>query len=447
MDNQRPGARIPGPTVLLLVAQLQYSKAVDALHERPQDPLYEEYNGDTALHIMCRRPSLSVRVADAILAVDPTMAGRPNQQGFTPLHFACANLSCINSIDRPDWENLVLKLITACPCAVTRQLPRNLQSKTPFHLACAANASASVLTAMLTVSPTLATQPLLQVSETSTAGYPLFLLWHAVKSSDDWSKMELLLRAATGAPIITNHQRQQHSNTNSSNSDHDTDGPDEHFDVLNAACRTNPCPRDYLSLLLQRFPNRASWTDREGLLPLHHVILNARKNGKDGTEKFLIQRLVQLYPTGASCPFTHRYPPLLPLQYLISDSEANWPEYGISELVDAYPEALRIPDPRTGLVPALASAPFAIHSRLHLTATYKLLLKSPEVFETWSRNKRCGCQWKLQKPSFGSSNSIPVNLNRLLARIDIVQHTFCSEVTYLVLFAVMQAMLDDVASY
>ncbi|KAG7373930.1 ankyrin repeat domain protein [Nitzschia inconspicua] len=394
MDSQRPGARIPGPTVFRLVAQHQYLEAVDALQERPQDAHYEGYHGDTALHVMCRLtkcPIFLIRVVDAILVVDPTMAGRPNQLGFTPLHFACLNLGSINYIDRPDWENVVLKLITAYPAAVTRQLPRNLQSKTPFHLACAANASASVLTAMLTVSPTLAVQPFLQVSETSTAGYPLFLLWNAVESSDDWSKMELLLRAATGAPIIRTHQRQQYPPSNSSNSGPNTDGPDDLFDVLNAACRTNPCPRDYLSLLLQRFPNRASWTDLEGLLPLHHVILNARKNWKDGTEKFLIQRLLQLYPTGASCPFTHhRDPPLLPLQYLISDSEANWPEYGISELIDAYPEALRIPDPRTGLVPALASAPFAIHSRLHLTATYKLLLISPEVFETWSRNKRCG---------------------------------------------------------
>jgi hypothetical protein len=385
-DKQRPGARLPGPTVFRLVSQHQYREAVVALHERPQDASYVGYHGDTALHVMCRLtncPRFLIRAVEAILDVDPKLVAKPNQLGWTPLHFASVNLG-IQSVDRPAWEKVVMRLMEAYPAAAAQPLPRNLQAKTPFHLACAANASSTILSAMLTAAPELATLPFLQVSETSTAGYPLFLLWNAVERPDDWPKMELLLRAAVGAPLRESTQQPAHTTRNN-----DLIGPNSanRFDVLNAACQVNPCPREYLSILVQRYPNRASWTDSHGLLPLHYVIMHATKNRRDGTEKFLIQSLLQAYPAGASCLFVNMNPPLLPLHYLVSDSEANWPEYGLDDLIQAYPEALRIPDPRTGLVPALASAPFAIHSRLHLTATFNLLLKSPELFETWSKHK------------------------------------------------------------
>lgn len=77
-------------------------------------------------------------------------------------------------------------------------------------------------------------------------------------------------------------------------------------------------------------------------------------------------------------------PWVLPLHYLIADSHANWPKYGIEELISAYPAALCIPDPRTGLVPALASAQFASCSSAYLSATFKFLLRSPQVFLDWA---------------------------------------------------------------
>jgi hypothetical protein len=375
--------RVPLPKVFRLVSEQKYLEAVQALEERPQDAFYEGSHGDTALHVMCRLtycPWFLIRAVEAILNVDPTFVEKPNQLGQTPLHFACVNLG-ISSRDRISWEKVVLKMIKAYPPAVNRELPRNLQAKTPFHWACAANASSQVLGAMLEHSPDLATKSFLQVSESSTAGYPLFLLWNAVESSDDWSKMELLLRAATGAPLQQLESTGRHGQNSVETPSLASPGR-IHFDVLNAACRVNPCPRDYLSILVQRYPHRAAWVDQQGLLPIHHVILNANSHRHDST-KFLLQSLLRLYPTGAACPFSrgNQNRPILPLHYFIYSSDANWSDYGIDDLIAAYPDALRIPDPRTGLVPALASVPFAINSRAHLTTTYNLLLKSPEIFE------------------------------------------------------------------
>ena len=61
----------------------------------------------------------------------------------------------------------------------------------------------------------------------------------------------------------------------------------------------------------------------------------------------------------------------------------TWHNGGVKAVVFAYPEALRVPDPRNGLVPALESAIHGATSRLHLSTTYELLRKSPDILNTY----------------------------------------------------------------
>jgi hypothetical protein len=74
---------------------------------------------------------------------------------------------------------------------------------------------------------------------------------------------------------------------------------------------------------------------------------------------------------------------LLPLHVLVFDKKMTWYDGGVKALVCAYPDALRVPDPRNGLVPALESAIHGTASRSHFSTTYELLRKSPDVLNTY----------------------------------------------------------------
>jgi len=306
----------------------------------------------------------------------PEMVAQPTAASWTPLHLA------IKYSKEGRKEELILKLIHAWPPAVECQLQRGLLSKTPFHLACEANASAEILKAMLEVRPTLSTTPYVKLSDTSSSEYPLFILWEAIDekgTTDDWSKMEILLRAATHYPL----------GIQSTTSDNEEEKRSSHFDVLRACCQINPVPREYLQLNIQRYQHRLAWSDNQGWLHLHHAIQSSNEETQSYTE-FLLESLLQKFPAAASVPFEINYQQsklyVLPLHVLITDRRMTWHNGGVRAMVNAYPDALWTPDPRNGLVPFLGSATNAMQSRAHLSTTYELLRKSPDVIESYCLN-------------------------------------------------------------
>ena len=366
-----PGTR---STIHDLANAGRYSEIPEALKERPQDAKWRNRNGETSLLVLCKELVKNddlLKAVDALLSTDPFLAGIDSRNGHSPLYYLCS----IPTISKYN-EKLILELIQTRPEIVGSIVPSSYSCKTSFHIVCERNASKTILFAMLQADPDIATRPRSHIWK-STYSFPLGLLWNSIEKkgfidTDDLSKMALLLRAATHASL-----------------DIDTfDGEDakgtDDFEVLRAACQFNPCPRPYITFLIGRYSKRASWADRRGWLPLHYALYSANCQRQSYT-KFVIKSLLQQYPAAAAVPFPD-WPGMLPLHFLITDREMVW-QGGIKDLVYAYPDALIIPNPRNGLVPALSSAIRAIQGRHHFSTTYELLRRSPELFESAIKNK------------------------------------------------------------
>jgi hypothetical protein len=255
---------------------------------------------------------------------------------------------------------LVLKLIEACPNAVSIKLQSGFKAKTPFHICCETDASTNVLRAMLRIHPQLATQSHVPKDLYTVSMNPLQLLWNAlIKENEDrpdLSKMELLLKSAYCGTVED----------------------DPSFRILPAACSIR-CPRDYVTRVLSLHANQIAEPDHRGLLPLHYAVQSTEENAQSYTE-FLIGWLVNEYPEAASIPFG-RHGHVLPLHVLIADRCMTWHKGGVQRLVLASTDVLRIPDPRSRLVPFLESAIHATKSRLYLSTTLELLRAAPEVIQ------------------------------------------------------------------
>jgi hypothetical protein len=332
------------------------------VESHPQDVVWADQYGSTALHVLCRSQDIAdplLHAVDSILDQDPYIAGQPNVATWTPLHLACEK--------RLMWRNnihtdpLVLKLIAACPEAVSTRLQSGFKAKTPFHIACEYDSSLDVLKAMLRINPKLATQPYARPSVQkeiyNISEHPLQILWNSLikRGQPDLVKMELLLRAAYCGTV----------------------DDDPSFQLLPAACSIR-CPRDYVSRVISTHPHQISVPDHHGLLPLHYAIKSAEEQSQPYTD-FLIEQLITEFPEAASIPFGQGN--VLPLHVLISDRAMTWHKGGVRHLVFSSPDALRMQDPRSRLVPFMESAIHATKSRLHLSTTYELLRAAPEVIQ------------------------------------------------------------------
>ena len=369
---------LPGPTVYRLASERRYGEIPIHVQANPQDIYWADRYGSTALHILCCSRQVGDplwRAIDSILSRDPRLVRRPNEASWTPLHLACEKrLLWRTNVATGD---LVLKLIDACPEAVTMRLQTGYKAKTPFHIACETNADIRVLRAILRVAPSLATQSYYKkdsgdrTRHTKVNETALELLWNAQLKDqrpssleESLAKMEPLLRAAFCGTIM----------------DGDTfaSGP---FPIVCAACHVR-CPRAYLSHILTIHSRNIAIPNPEtGLLPLHYAILSADEADQTAYTGTLIEWLVEEYPQAALVPFrpgSH----VMPLHVLIVDRGMTWHKGGVQPLALAATEVLTIADPRSGLVPALESAIYAYLSRIHLSTTYELLRLAPEVLQS-----------------------------------------------------------------
>jgi hypothetical protein len=381
------------PTIYRLAADRQYDAIPLRVESNPEDLHWNDRYGSTALHILCQARYVDLPLlaaVDAILRVSPEQVGWANVATWTPLHFAVEK--------RLAWGNdrntavLILRLIRACPSAVSLRTHSGFKTKTPFHIACEADADYFVLKAMLTINPALATEPYVRTDAYSVVENPLQLLWKNYKYSS--------------------HQNQNHSNNNQNNLNNPNNpNPNNHnnrnhrvqqqtkdkmalllkaahygtvrthlpahstFRLLNAACSVR-CPRDYFKLVLQEHADQIYELDEDGLLPLHYAVRNASTDAQAYTQ-FVVEALLEVYPKGASIP--DAVMGRLPLHVAVSDTLMTWHKGGVRELTYSCPNALRRRDPVTGLVPFLASASVANKSRLHLSTTFELLLAAPEM--------------------------------------------------------------------
>jgi len=255
---------------------------------------------------------------------------------------------------------LILRLIQACPEAVSVRTHSGFKTKTPFHIACEADSDYQVLKVMLSINPKLATEPFVKTDVYSVTENPLQLLWkhknHPVETN---AKMALLLKAAHYGTVRTLPEGRP-------------------FRILNATCSVR-CPRDYFSQILHENITQVAQADENGLYPLHYAVKNALADSQSYTQ-FVVECLLDACPKAASIPDKEGR---LPLHVAVLDTLMTWHKGGVRELTYSYPNALRKADPSSGLVPFLASAEAATKSRLHLSTTYELLLAAPEMVQAW----------------------------------------------------------------
>mmetsp|Transcript_17685 Transcript_17685/g.33277 ORF Transcript_17685/g.33277 Transcript_17685/m.33277 type:complete len:350 (+) Transcript_17685:141-1190(+) len=345
---------VPSPALYRYAANRDYEKIPLRVQSHRVDIYWTDRYGSTALHLLCQdrsmeNPASLLRAVDAILQQAPEVVAWANAATWSPLHFA-AEKRLVASAD------LMLQLLDACPQAVSLRTKSGFKSKTPFHIACEADASYRVLKAMLSIDPRLAVQPFVPQEEQhcsyATFENPLQLLWrHEPRTVETFGKMALLLQAAYCGTV--NRQRRG-------------------FCLINAVC-TVRCPTDYAAQILQQ--SAVDRPDARGLLPLHYAVAQARRTPPHYTH-FIIQHLLRKAPETAAVPDKHGR---LPLHVAVGDVGLTWHKGGVRELSYTYTAALRCPDPRTGLVPALQSAVRATESKLHLSTTLELLLMAPDV--------------------------------------------------------------------
>jgi len=347
----------PSPSLYRLVSEEWRDKGelLNHVKEHPEDLVWADRYGNTALHKLCRRVSTTataVDVVEAIISVRPQLIATSNDAGWTPLHYCVERRLVL----KPGKElvRMALMMINACPEAVSIATQSGFKRMTPFHLACEADADVSVLRAMLEADASLATRPCMSDASMYSVGHsPVKLLWQAYDNAME--KMALLLITAFEGrvpqdPIPMNH-------------------------ILHAACHQR-CPRDYVKRVMKEYAIQASQTDYQGNLPLHYATRHAFVESQAYT-KFVLDELLELYPQAASLQDDSGR---LPLHVaLTGDSRLTWYKGGIDKLVAASPEALYTLDETDRLYPALTSALHATQSRLHLSTTYELLLAAPDV--------------------------------------------------------------------
>jgi len=394
-----------GPTLYRLAADRQYDAIPAYVRSHPEDLRWNDRYGSTALHILCQARSVDrplLRAVDAILQHDDARSGaaaveqvilQANVAGWTALHFAVEK----RLVFHDNYSTaLILRLVRRCPEAVSLRTQAGFRTKTPFHIACEADADYQVLKAMLTINPALATEPFVKRDVYSVAENPLQLLWkhnqysyngsssrtmsssrHAAAMRRTKEKMALLLQAAHYGTV----------------------GPlDRPFRLLNAATSVR-CPRDYFSQVLAEHEHQVGTPDEAGLYPLHYAVMNANPDSQSYTQ-FVVEALLERYPDASAVPDRDGR---LPLHIAVSDTLMTWHKSAVREIVFANPNALRRVDPGNGLVPFLASAVHATKSRLHLSTTFELLLAAPEMVQPWKkenrepRNTQPGSSRKVQK--------------------------------------------------
>jgi ankyrin repeat protein len=376
------------PTLYRLAAHRQYDSIPDRVHSHPEDLFWTDRYGSTALHILCQARDVDRRLLQAVAAIlarAPEQVAWGNAATWTPLHF-----SVEKRWSGDEDVDLSLQLIQACPHAVSVATRNGFKTRTPFHLACEADADYCVLRAMLHINPRLATEPLSKVPDPYThSENPLQLIWqhHAAHPRRTEQKMALLLQAAYLQSV------------------HRTMTPS----LLLHAVTTVRCPREYVELLLHRYPGVVAQPDANGTTPLHTALLESSLTHHYHQlhyRQYILQRFLEAAPILASIPYpsppkTQQYlsslEPRLPLHVAVRTAGLSWHKGGVRELVQAYPEALHRIDPATGWAPFVAAAlmdpmhpwyPAMMHntysptSTTTLDTTYELMRAAPDMVET-----------------------------------------------------------------
>jgi hypothetical protein len=357
------------PTVYRLAADRRYHDMIAAINHRPCDLQWTDSYGSTPLHILCQAKSITSDLLQAAAVCTkhmPDAVGWKNAAMYTPLQFAIHNYS---KKDANRVELILMLLQYANSAALNAPVAIGYKSQTAFQRACEVNADYSIIKAMLQIDPMLATATYISPTTTRATYYysrttsntfddtPLTILW---RSSKNPRKMALLLEAAYAGTIP---RRRRVFNT---------------FSLVHAVCCIQ-CPHEYLEhVFSESSPSQLLQCDSDGCLPIHKVLQMLQEQPSSFYFACCLELLLTLAPQAASMlePSSGRLPLHMALTCDTPDARS------IRRLCVCYPNALRVPDPVTGLVPWLMAS---CNARSTLTTNYELLLIAPEMLAAQRR--------------------------------------------------------------
>jgi ankyrin repeat protein len=332
------------PTLYILATYRKYDEIVARLEKNETSSLeWQDFQGNTVLHILCRQGRMSKQAIDAVIEKRPLMIGLRNQSSWTPLHLACHQRIGIPPELLPQIDAIRLNLIRACPSAVSTRKESGYARETPLEMACTARADIAVLEAMLCIDPSLAMPHKANILKL------LQQLWN----SNLKDHVALILLTAYFGHVVE----------------------DRRSFLLHAACFQR-IPRDCFQEILSENRDQVMIPDHLGNLPLHHAV-SQRQIHPEAITGFIVTSLLALEPESARI---RNHEGRLALHCALDHPRITWHQGGLSKLAPL--SCLSARDPRTGLYPLQMAALHANLSRLYLSTLYEILRAGPEVVQS-----------------------------------------------------------------
>jgi len=424
-QQQQRKLQKPQPSSLLYdyVLDLNWEKAKSHALKCPLDASYTDDEGETPLFLACQLatdPPLSL--IQTLIHVYPEAVILPQgRHKYLPIHIAC----------RYDAPIGVLKVLLDgnAKCAVKQ----SKWGKTPLVALCDGDANRRE-----------------NYSNYAYTSSPSLTLDEEKEEGDFWEKIQLLLKASWSQSNIS--KVKEEGNT--------------YISPLHAASRLGirRCPRRVFELCFLKCPQYAripynnSESQQRQQYPLHSLLSapllrqlpnatnnNASKIDDSNTEttttrnRFVLERIIQLYPKAASTPVilyhhpedykiidsdnnhrqnNHRY--RIPLHYAISKG-ISW-EDGLDCIFFAYPDAIFNRDPISHLYPFMLAATTSSTSLLSTVSNRKvdgsivvntifmLLSSQPDVLKE--------CVQRLEYEELDSSCTNPVKEDHFKKKLE-----------------------------
>jgi ankyrin repeat protein len=334
------------PTLYILATNRKYDEIVARLLKNETSSLeWQDFQGNTVLHILCRQDRMSKQAIDAVIEKRPFMIDLRNQSSWTPLHLACHQRIGIAPELLPQIDAIRLGLIRACPSAVSTRRESGYARENPLEMACTARADIVVLEAMLCIDPSLA----MPHKDPANIVKLLQQLWN----SNLKDHVALILLTAYFGRVVE----------------------DRRSFLLHAACFQR-IPRDCFEEILRENRDQVLIPDHLGNLPLHHAV-SQRQIQPEAITGFIVTSLLELEPDSAH---VRNHEGRFALHCALDHPRMTWHQGGLSKLAPL--SFLSACDPRTGLYPLQMAALHANLSRLYLSTLYEIMRAAPEVVQS-----------------------------------------------------------------
>lgn len=322
------------------------------------DPL----TGWTVLHDMCHKPPVPEDLFRMVVEMYPQATALQEKNYLaTPLHILC--WSSQRSVRK---VHVLLEHMSPDDL-----LKRNRFGGTVLHSACGSHAFLPVIQAIVQANPSIVLERTYEYNHTA-----LTALWHAhlqsipghmqiarILQGDEvneghfdrfWEKVEYLARESFKlSPAYP-------EGIDQSTTDY----------VLHGLVHLR-APLNTMKVALKRNPKWASFADKDGNYPLHHVVIRRPFRVKDVE---LITELLQAFPEAAGKRNNRGSSPI----FIAIHDRMAWEE-GLEIIVTANTDVLGTTDQETGLYPFLLAA--SLSGRVAVNTTYQLICAKPHLLK------------------------------------------------------------------